>query len=90
MDRKGIGAIVAATLALASAGAEAQAPAAPDNVERCRQLTALYDRYAAFNGINFTSHKLRRDVGVYLCASGRADEGVKLLEEAVRELGFKP
>lgn len=79
---------VVAVVALGSLTAIAQTPPTETDLQRCQRLTALYDRYAHWNGLNATSHKLRRDIGAWLCQSGRAPEGVKLLEEAVRELGF--
>lgn len=79
---------IAAAIAVGSLAATAQTQPAETDLQRCQRLTTLYDRNAQANMINNFSHKMRRDIGVWLCQSGRAAEGVKLLEEAVRELGF--
>ena len=83
-----LAATIVALSVLGPIGATAQTQAPETDLQRCRRLTALYDRNAQANMINNFSHKMRRDIGAWLCQSGRAPEGVKLLEEAVRELGF--
>ena len=68
-------------------GALAQAPEAL----RCDRLVAFYDRYAGdvSEGRAQPPGHLERELGVQECRNGNHAAGVRLLEEAIRKIGYK-
>jgi hypothetical protein len=74
----------AAVIALGmTAGASAQ------DMKRCDQLAAYYDRYGGrVSEGRMPTHRLERELGYQKCRSGDFAGGVKLLEEAIRKSGY--
>lgn len=57
--------------------------------QRCRELRALYDRYANRGEGNSFNGKLERDIGVDLCRRGQYAAGAAELEKAVKILNLQ-
>jgi len=81
--------VIAATPMAAAAQATAVAPAAGGS--QCSRLVAFYDRYAGniSEGRTQPSGHLERELGIQECRKGNHADGVRLLEDAIRKIGFK-
>lgn len=74
-------AVMAATVTVASGGAMAQ------DLRRCDQLAAYYDRYGGKVSEGKTAvGRLERELGYEKCRRGDVAGGVQLLEEAIRKI----
>jgi hypothetical protein len=72
------------------AGATISAGAQAQDQRRCDQLAAYYDRYGGRVSEGRTPPgRLEREIGYQECRRGNVAEGVRLLEEAIRKIGFR-
>jgi hypothetical protein len=60
----------------------------PDQ-QRCRELRALYDRYANRGEGNSFNGRLERDIGVDLCRRGQYAAGIAELQKALKILNIQ-
>ena len=65
------------------------ADAAPASLQaRCAQLVELWDRYSGSKGEGSGSTDMTRKSAVADCAAGRAEAGVRALEDLLRRNGY--
>lgn len=63
--------------------------AAAQDLRRCDQLAAYYDRYGGrVSEGRMPVGRLERELGYEECRKGNFTGGIKLLEEAIRRNGF--
>lgn len=80
--------ILAAAISLALSPA---AFAAATSAERCSALESKFDKAVmSTHAPKVADAKVLRTDGAKLCTQGKADEGIKKLEEAVKMLGSTP
>jgi hypothetical protein len=80
--------ILSAAISLALSPA---AFAASSSADRCSALEGQFDKAVmSTHAPKVANAKTLRTDGAKLCAQGKADEGVKKLEEAVKMLGQTP
>lgn len=85
MTRRRAWSLLATMIALgAPLGAQAQ------DMRRCEQLAAYYDRYGGgrVSEGRMPVGRLERELGYDECRKGNAAGGIKLLEEAIRRTGY--
>ena len=65
------------------------AAAQTQDLRRCDQLAAYYDRYGGRVSEGTTPvGRVDREVGYQECRKGNFAEGIKLLEQAIRRTGY--
>ncbi|HEX2888777.1 hypothetical protein [Vineibacter terrae] len=84
MARDRAWAVLAAAIAFGPAIAQAQ------DMKRCDQLAAYYDRYGGgrVSEGRMPVGRIERELGYDACRKGDFARGVRLLEEAIRKTGF--
>lgn len=79
-------------LSSSAGGAFAQGPpaaAAPASLQaRCAQLVALWDRYGGSKGEGGGSTDMPRKSAIADCEAGRAEAGIRTLEDLLRRNGY--
>ena len=82
-------------LSSSAGGAVAQGPAggavpsSPASLQaRCAQLVELWDRYSAGKGEGGGSTDMPRKSAIADCAAGRAEAGIRTLEDLLRRNGY--
>lgn len=85
-----VAAVAALVLVAMPRAASAQEQAVlPATAATCDQLRGWLGRYDFEKGSQHLSgRRLRSDVALALCAAGRYDEGVAILERIAREAGY--
>lgn len=65
------------------------ADAAAQDMRRCEQLAAYYDRYGGrVSEGRMPVGRIERELGYQECRKGNFDGGVRLLEDAIRKSGY--
>lgn len=83
--------LMVAALPVAVSAQTSQASQTP-SATRCDQLAAYYDRAAGpvpYDQGWSPAGRAERTLGYQQCQSGQVDNGVRLLEEAIRKAGYK-
>jgi hypothetical protein len=83
-----LGRIVLASVTMAMVTGAAGSALSQD-IRRCDQLAAYYDRYGGRVSEGRTpTHRLERELGYQKCRRGDFADGIRLLEEAIRKSGY--